>query len=120
MTMISNYTELKKVDDFPRIPCKDSIDLNGIYRPSEDVVARDISGEIIIIPITAGIGNMEDDIFSLNETGRAIWDKLDGTRRLKEVVSMLSGEYSGENAEIEKDVLGIVEELLKRKMLIAN
>ena len=97
---------------------KSSIDLNNIYKPSEDVVAREVQGEFIIIPITSGIGDLEDEIFSLNETGRAIWDKLDGKKPLKDIAKELKSEFDAEKGEIEKDVLGITEELLKRKMLV--
>lgn len=95
------------------------ISLNGVYAPSEDVVSRDISGEFIIIPITAGIGDLEDEIFSLNETGRAIWEKLNGKRSLKEVTGVLAKEFAGAKTEIEKDCLGLVRELLNRKMVTA-
>ena len=37
--------------------------------PSEDVVAREIEGEFIIVPLAAGIGDMEDELYSLNESG---------------------------------------------------
>ena len=90
------------------------------YIPSEDGVAREVQGEFIIIPIASGIGDLEDEIFTLNATGRAIWDKLNGKRSLKEVASALSDEFDSSPEEIEKDVLGITEELLKRRMLVEN
>ena len=93
-------------------------DINKVYKISEDVVAREIQGEFIIIPITSGIGDLEDEIFTLNETGRAIWDKIDSKRSLKEVADCLSSEFCVSGDEIEKDVLGLGEELLKRRMLI--
>jgi len=92
--------------------------LNSIYKPSEDVVARDVHGEFIIIPINSGIGDSDDEIFSLNKFGRAIWEKLDGKRSLRELASALAFQFEGDATEIENDVLGIVEELLNRKMLI--
>lgn len=94
------------------------VDLNSIYAPSEDVVARDVHGEFIIIPITSGIGDSDDEIFSLNEFGRAIWDKLDSKTSLKEVVRALALQFEGDTTEIENDVLGLAEELLKRKMIV--
>ncbi len=94
------------------------ISLDIIYAPSEDVVAREIEGEIIIVPITSGIGDLEDEIFTLNETGRAIWDKLDGKRSLKQVTKDLSLVFKGSPEDIEKDIIGLVKELLKRKMLV--
>ncbi len=88
------------------------------FLPSEDLVAREIMGEFILIPITSGIGDMEDEIYTLNETGRAIWSKLDGKKRLGEVASDLREEFDDPSGQIEKDVLGIVEELAKRNMVV--
>jgi hypothetical protein len=95
-------------------------DLNKVYVISQDdVVTRDIQGDFIIIPITAGIGDMENQIFSLNDTGRAVWDKLDGKRSLSAIIKELSLKYDGPVEEIGKDVVGIISELFKRKMVKA-
>ncbi|MCX5698166.1 MAG: PqqD family protein [Candidatus Omnitrophica bacterium] len=94
------------------------LSLTAKYAPSEDVVARDVQGEFIIIPITSGAGATEDEIFTLNETGRAIWDRLDGKKALKDIATELSVEFEAPLEKIENDVLGLVEELLKRKMLV--
>jgi coenzyme PQQ biosynthesis protein PqqD len=91
----------------------------GVYTVSPDVVARDIEGEIIIVPLIAGIGDLEDDLFALNETGKAIWDKLDGKRSLQDVINELSIEYQAGEGEIERDVLGLLQELVQRRILIA-
>ena len=96
-----------------------SISTEGVYKPSDDVVAREIEGEIIIVPLVAGIGDMEDELFTLNDTGKAIWDKLDGQRSLADVVTALPPEFEAEDGAIERDVLGLVAELVERKMLVA-
>lgn len=93
--------------------------LDGTYIPSQDVVAREIQGELIIIPITSGMGDLEDEMYTLNQTGRAIWNELNGKRTLKDAVAKLSLEFTVSPQEIERDVLGLAEELLKRKMLVA-
>jgi len=96
------------------------IALEGVYEPSDDVVAREIEGEIIIVPLVAGIGDIEDELFTLNETGKAIWDKLDGRRSLADVVAELTPEFEeAEDGAIERDVLGLVAELVERKLLVA-
>ena len=84
---------------------------------SEDVVAREIQGELIIIPLTAGIGDMEDEFYSLNETGRAIWSRLDGVKTLRQICSELVEEYEAAAGEIERDVVGLVTELVRRGIL---
>jgi len=93
--------------------------LDKIFAVSDDVVAREIEGEIIIVPLVAGIADLEDELFTLNATGKAIWDKLDGRRRLQDIISELSVEYQDPPGEIEADVLGLVEELVRRRMLVA-
>jgi len=76
-------------------------------------------GEIIIVPLVAGIGDMEDELFTLNVTGKAIWDQLDGQRSLAGVVAALTPEYErAEDGAIERDVLGLVA-LAERRLLVA-
>ncbi|MCK4338327.1 MAG: PqqD family protein [Candidatus Aminicenantes bacterium] len=94
------------------------IDLDGIYAPSDDVVARDIEGELIIVPLVSGIGDLEDELFSFNETGREIWNRLNGKETLKNIIIELAAEYDCPFEEIGADVLGLVKELIKRKMLV--
>lgn len=95
-----------------------TISQNTIYAVSDDVVAREIEGEIIIVPLVAGIGDLEDELFTLNETGKAIWELLDGRRSLHEVARELSEKYAAEPEKIQTDVLGLVGELLRRGMVI--
>ena len=94
------------------------ISLDAAYVPSENVVARLIENELIIVPLVAGIGDMEDELYTLNETGKAIWDMLDGKNRLTDVVEKLSAEFEASESKIERDVLGLVEELFQRRMLV--
>jgi hypothetical protein len=92
--------------------------MDGIYAPSDDIVAREIEGELIIVPLVAGIGDMEDELFTLNESGKAIWDLLDGKRDLSGVIALLNEDYESSPDEITQDVLGLVEELMKRRILV--
>jgi hypothetical protein len=91
--------------------------LDAVYAPSEDIVARSIEGELIIVPLVAGIGDLEDELYTLNQTGKAVWDRLDGKRKLKEVLAELSAEFEAPVGEIEKDLIGLVEELVRRKIV---
>jgi hypothetical protein len=94
------------------------IDLDKVYAPSEDVVVREIEGEIVIVPLASGIGDLEDELFTLNETGRSIWDKVDGARPLAAVVRELVDEYDAPGGLIEEDVVGFLQELFARGMIV--
>jgi hypothetical protein len=91
--------------------------LTTICAPSDDVVAREIEGEIVIVPLVAGIGDAEDELYTLNPTGQAIWQKLDGQRTLKDVAASLAGEFNAPLTDIENDVLGFAGELTQRGIL---
>lgn len=95
-----------------------TIRMEAIYVPSDDVVSREIEGELIIVPLVAGIGDVEDELFTVNETGKAVWDRLDGRTSLGEVVAALTQDYDAAPGDIERDVRGLVEELVRRRMLV--
>ncbi len=94
------------------------ISLDSAYGPSEDVVVREIEGELIIVPLVSGIGDLEDELFTLNEAGRAIWQRLDGLRPLRAIVNELVAEFDAPAGRIEEDVVGLLEELARRKMIV--
>lgn len=94
------------------------VTIDAFYSPSEDVVAREIEGELIIVPISAGIGDMEDELYTLNETGKAIWNRLDGKHSLHQISKELAIEYDSLESEIERDVVGLITELLNRRILV--
>lgn len=92
---------------------------DSVCKPSEDVVSRQIEGELIIVPITSGIGDMEDELYTLNDTGRVIWDRLDGKTPIRDITKALSEEYDAPPGEIGRDVLGIATELVRRRIVVA-
>ncbi len=95
-----------------------TVQLDFVYIPSDDIVAREIEGELIIVPLVAGIGDMEDELFTMNETGKAIWRHLDGKNTLTDIITILAEDFDAPAGEIEKDVKGLVQELVNRRMLV--
>jgi len=94
------------------------INLGKKYSLSPNLVVREIEGEVIIIPLTSGVGDMEEALFTLNPTGLAIWQRLDGKKSVREVIQELDNEYDASREEIEEDVVGLLEELYQRKLIV--
>ncbi|MDR3574724.1 MAG: PqqD family protein [Anaerolineaceae bacterium] len=95
------------------------VTLASICVPSNDIVARLIEGDLIIVPLTSCIGNIEDELYVLNETSQAIWQKTDGQRTLRDISEMLADEFNAQISEIEDDVCGFASEMAQRGFLIA-
>lgn len=92
--------------------------LKKIYHHSEDVVARVIEGELILVPLVAGLGNLENEIYALDETGKEIWNQIDGKKTVAKIVVNLVKKYSSAEATIGRDVIGLLDELGKRKFIL--
>ncbi len=92
--------------------------MDAAYMPSEEIVARKIEDELIIVPLAAGVGDLEDELYTLRDTGREIWDRLDGKRTLQEIAAELGEEYQAPAGKIERDVAGLVTELLRRRIVV--
>jgi hypothetical protein len=97
-----------------------AVTLESVCTPSDNVVAREIEGEIVIVPLVAGIGDADDELYTLNETGRAVWQKLDGERTLAIVITQLSQDFEAPLAELEADVIGFAAEMVRRGILAAR
>lgn len=94
------------------------IDLDTVYTPSRDMLVKQVQGEFIIIPLRKGTADLEEEFFKLNETAKAIYDKLDGKKTLKELALELSLKYDAALELIERELLEMAEKLLKRGVLV--
>lgn len=94
-----------------------AVDVNAIYKRSEDIISKDIEGESILVPLIAGVGNLNDEMFQLNSTGSVIWEMLDGKKSLVRIIEQLSKRYDSSYEAIEKDVIRLIETLLQRNFV---
>jgi hypothetical protein len=93
------------------------IELNTLVKISNDILARKIEGETILIPLSAGVGNADEELYSLNESALVIWEKLDGRRNIGEICRELAETHEAPLAAVQQDVLGFISELISRKMV---
>lgn len=87
-------------------------------RPSDNVVTREIEGELILVPLTSGVGDLEDELYAFNETGAVIWRKFDGRSTVQEIARELAEEFEAPAEQIREDVEGLAQELLSRGLLV--
>jgi hypothetical protein len=93
------------------------VGLNCIYKISEDIIFKEIEGTSILIPVISGVGDLNSDIFQLNETGSRVWEMLDGKTPLEKIILTLIDEYEAPTKIIEQDVLNLIQNLLKKRFV---
>ncbi len=92
---------------------------NPVYTISQDIVAREIDGQIVIVPIVAGIGSMDDDLYSLNATGQEVWKLLNGKNSISDMARILSERYDASLEAITKDITLLLTELADKGIVVA-
>lgn len=81
-------------------------------------MAREIEDEILIVPVTAGIGTMDDDLYTLNTTGKAMLKLINGERCLADITRMLAAEYDAPLAQILEQTTELISTLIEKGILI--
>lgn len=94
------------------------INLKSCYKKSNDVIEKEIEGELIIIPLYSGVGNLEADMFSLNITGAAIWGKLDGNTALADLINDIAKNFNTSYDCIYNDVVELIKELINKGLIV--
>jgi hypothetical protein len=82
-----------------------SASLDRAFVRSKDVMFRDLDGEAVILNLDTGT------YFGLNAVGTRIWGLIEQHGRLDAVLDELCREYDATPAQLEKDLLELVERL---------
>ena len=89
---------------------------NNIYRKNQDIVSRQIAGENIKVPRMGTVLDMQK-IYSLNKIGEYIWQKLDDTVTLKQILNLVLDKFEVSKEQAEKDILTFIGELLNNNLI---
>lgn len=88
------------------------------FRRSDGFVTREFEDETVIVPVRAGVANLEA-IFTMNAVGSTIWRGIDGRTTVAEIVQTIVREFNVTEGEAGADVAAFVE-LLKTKGLVTS
>ena len=82
-----------------------------IFAKNTNFVQREVAGECILVPIRQQLSEV-NSLYILNETGAALWRRIDGTRSIRAILTELSDEYDVTSEQLEKDLTTLIEDLL--------
>lgn len=73
-----------------------------IYGKNPDFVQRDVAGECILVPIKRRLTDV-NSIYVLNETGAALWNRIDGKRSVQDIHADFFEEYDVTVEQLRQD-----------------
>ncbi|MFA6011551.1 MAG: PqqD family protein [Desulfobacteraceae bacterium] len=88
-----------------------------IYKQIDDVVARVIAGEKLIVPVRGNLADMQN-IFTVDEVGSFIWDSINGKRSMEDIVALISDEFDVAESEAAADLREFLESLKKAGLIV--
>ena len=74
-----------------------------ILKKSSNMVAREIEGKIIFMPLSRSSKNI-NCIYTLNETAAAAWNIIDGKISLGEIKDKLMAKFNVKEKTLEKEL----------------
>lgn len=87
-------------------------------RRSESVVSRKIGDDTVIVPVRAGVANLEA-VFTLNAVATTIWNRIDGQATLEELARVVTDEFDVSAASAAADVAEFVGLLSEKGLVVA-
>ena len=83
----------------------------AVYTKNADYVQRDVAGECILVPIRRRLTDV-NSIYVLNETGAALWNRIDGRRTTQDIMTEFCEEYDVSSEQLIQDFSTLLDDLL--------
>lgn len=87
---------------------------NSVYTRRDGVVAQKASEQLVLLDVEGG------QYYSLNEVGARVWELSDGSRTLKDIVTVVSEEFDAPPETVSSDVHELVDDLVGEELLTNN
>ena len=96
----------------------EKLSVDQVYIPSDKIITRLIENELIIVPIEADTVDFDHSLYSLTNTGRQVWQRLNRDTTVDMLCTDLCATYDASYETIVHDVLELLAELLERRLII--
>ena len=90
--------------------------VNSRFIRNRDVVSRQIEGELIIVPVRRGVGDM-NSLYTLNPVGSVLWEFMAQEHSLPEMVKRVCDEFEVNAAQAKKDIESFLDSMLEEKLI---
>ena len=86
------------------------MNLNAVCLKNPEVVARKVSDEFILVPLSNDIADM-DSIYTMNEVGAFIWENINGKLTINDLIDEVLLEFDVSPETAKNDVVDFFEDI---------
>jgi hypothetical protein len=83
---------------------------------NRDVVSRQIEGELVIVPIRRGVGDL-NSLYTLNPVGSVLWDFMTEGHTLPELVGRVCEEFEVNASQAQEDIELFLGSMFEEKLI---
>lgn len=83
------------------------------------IVTRRIAGETILVPLAAEIGDL-DAVYTLNDVGTFIWDRIDDLQSARAIAEAVSAEFDVTPEQAVRDVDALLSALESKGLVVSG
>jgi Coenzyme PQQ synthesis protein D (PqqD) len=85
---------------------------------NQEVVSRKIDGELLIVPIRSGVGDL-NSLYTLNAVGSVLWDFMTEGHTVGEMVQRICEEFEVTKTQARKDIEVFLDSLVEEKLVLS-
>lgn len=79
------------------------MEIKNITRLKSSFVTREVGNELVLVPLSSNVSTM-DELFTMNETGRFIWENLTETTTVDTLVGKMTQKFEVDAATAKNDI----------------
>jgi hypothetical protein len=88
-----------------------TLKLDSVVIRSDEVVASDVDGEVVMMSVERG------EYYGLDDIASRIWHLIEEPRSIREICEILFPEYDAKRERIEQDVLAFFQDIHEDKLI---
>jgi hypothetical protein len=86
------------------------MNLKTLQKIKKGFVTREVGTELVLVPLTGNVSQM-NELFTMNETGRFIWENISDDTTVEELVEKMVETFDVTPEIAEKDITDFLERM---------
>ena len=86
------------------------MNLKSLQKIKSGFVTREVGTELVLVPLTGNVAQM-NELFTMNETGRFIWENICDDTTIDDMVEKMVETFDVTPEIAEKDITGFLEKM---------